>query len=319
MPTHHVTLSPQRTATTVEAVLAGTDLETAAAEAGITAGELAEAIDTYRSGGLGALTHAQDRAWYQARIELSDWASAEATFATHIAPRLDGLDDGQASWWFLRKHPCWRLRLRTADRTAAEALLDDLVLQCTITSWHASIYEPETAAFGGSAAMDIVHDLFCADSRGVIAYAHQDPPRIGRRELSLLLIRTLQEYANLDCFEAADVFDQVCRTRPTPAHADQARVDRLTAQVRPLLSLPATGDNPLFTPTGPAHGSAPWLEAFAHTGRQLGEAATRGKLERGLRAILAHIVIFHWNRLGLSATSQGVLAHAAKAAILRRS
>jgi hypothetical protein len=38
-----------------------------------------------------------------------------------------------------------------------------------------------------------------------------------------------------------------------------------------------------------------------------------------LRAILTHVVIFHWNRFGLSATSQGILARAATTALLPRS
>jgi hypothetical protein len=38
-----------------------------------------------------------------------------------------------------------------------------------------------------------------------------------------------------------------------------------------------------------------------------------------VRAVLAHVLIFHWNRLGLSAAAQGILARAATAATLPRS
>ena len=58
--------------------------------------------------------------------------------------------------------------------------------------------------------------------------------------------------------------------------------------------------------------------AFIRAGKLLGEAAATNRLDRGLRATLAQIVIFHWNRLGLSASAQGILAHAAKAATLPR-
>ncbi|WP_342742822.1 hypothetical protein [Nonomuraea jiangxiensis] len=60
----------------------------------------------------------------------------------------------------------------------------------------------------------------------------------------------------------------------------------------------------------------PWLAAYEMAGRRLGDAAARGRLDRGLRAVLTHVLISHWNRFGLSAMTQGVLAHAAKAAFL---
>lgn len=43
------------------------------------------------------------------------------------------------------------------------------------------------------------------------------------------------------------------------------------------------------------------MTAFDIAGRTLATAATDGTLERGVRNILAHHVIFHWNRLGLPA------------------
>ena len=49
---------------------------------------------------------------------------------------------------------------------------------------------------------------------------------------------------------------------------------------------------------------------------RLGAAASAGTLGRGLRAVLAQTVIFHWNRLGLSAITQAVLTHAAASACL---
>jgi Lantibiotic biosynthesis dehydratase C-term len=57
---------------------------------------------------------------------------------------------------------------------------------------------------------------------------------------------------------------------------------------------------------------------FTDAGRRFAVASSGTTLSRGLRAILAYTVIFHWNRLGLSATSQAVLARAASQAILPR-
>ncbi|GAA3948296.1 hypothetical protein Aau02nite_11540 [Amorphoplanes auranticolor] len=299
----------------MEAVLAGTAVERSA----VNGVDLTDAVETYRAAGRAALQLRHERAWFQARITPTDWPSMEATFAERVAPRLNQLDAGHAAWWFLRKHPDWRLRVRTDHHHAVAAALDDLVAACTIDGWRPSIYEPETAAFGGENAMTVVHELFCADSRGVLTYAVQQTPKLGRRELSLLLIRALQQHAGLDWFEAGDVFDRVAQMRPIPAETDTERVLTLATQMRPLLAVEVRPDMPLFAPTGPVAFAAPWLSAFIHAGRHLGDAATTGSLDRGLRSILAQVVIFHWNRLGLSAHAQGALAHAAKAAVLPRS
>lgn len=319
MPLDRLTLPADTIAAQVKAVLAGEPLATAAATIGVDPEDLADAVQTYHTAGLAALQRRQERAWCHVRVALPDWASAEEVFAAQIAPRLDQLDGGHTAWWFLRKHPYWRLRVRATDHDAIEALLDELAAAGVIDHWRPGIYEPEAAAFGGPTTIDIVHDLFCADSRGVLIYARHPAPQLGRREASLLLIRALQQHAGLDWFEAADVFDRVTQMRPAPADADTTRVDTLAAKMRPLLTIPIQADTPLFASGKPAAYAASWLGGFTHAGRKLGEAATAGRLDRGLRAILAHIVIFHWNRLGLPAKTQGILAHAAKTALLPRS
>lgn len=56
--------------------------------------------------------------------------------------------------------------------------------------------------------------------------------------------------------------------------------------------------------------------AVSHdAGQSLAIAAGRANLERGIRAILAHHVIFHWNRLGFDVGTQHALAHAATTAV----
>lgn len=61
---------------------------------------------------------------------------------------------------------------------------------------------------------------------------------------------------------------------------------------------------------------ADWAAAFTDTGMALDEHARNGTLRRGLRAVLAHHILFRWNRLDLSYRRQGVLARVAKAVIL---
>ena len=164
--------------------------------------------------------------------------------------------------------------------------------------------------------MDAVHDLFCADTRGALDYMRHEAPGLGRRELSLVLLSGLMRAAGLDMFESGDVFDRVARLRPAPADADAARTERLTEHVRGLLSIPDPASSQLFAPGGPVAHAAPWLAAFQTAGRRLGAAAAQGLLDRGVRAVLTHVLIFHWNRFGLSAASQSILANAATTALL---
>jgi thiopeptide-type bacteriocin biosynthesis protein len=321
MPADRLTAAPPHQITAaVLAVLAGTGLDAAAADSHIDPADLADAVHAYHAAGSAALQQHADKQWYQVRIQFPDWNTAEAVAATHVGPRLDQLqtDAAVTGWWFLRKHPCWRLRLQGPDTAAAKGVLDGLATAGVITGWWPTIYEPETTAFGGLTGTRAAHDLFCADSRGVLDYARRCLPRPGRRELSFFLLNALQHAAGLDWFERGDVFDRVARLRPAPPDADTARIDDLATQIRSLLAVPAPVDSPLFALDGPAAFAAPWLAAFTHAGRRLGNAATKGSLDRGLRAVLTHIVIFHWNRLGLSATTQAILARAATTATLPR-
>jgi thiopeptide-type bacteriocin biosynthesis protein len=317
MPADYLTGRAKRITDLVETVLAGTAAETIAADAGIDQADLDLAVQTYRAGGHAALQRTQADAWFNAMVEPADWATAENSFAVRIASRLAQLDSGQATWWFVRKHPCWRIRIRTAEHDTARAALDGLAAAGVITRWTPGIYEPEVAAFGGPDAMNIVHELFCADSRGVLGYVTLDAPKLGRRELSLLLIHAIAHHAGLDWFETADVFDRIAQLRPAPPEADVARTAGLAAQTRSLLAVPAGAGAALLASSGiPDDLTASWLDSFVTAGQQVRDAAVSGLLDRGVRAILAHVVIFHWNRLGLSASTQAILARAAATAML---
>ncbi|WP_347587269.1 thiopeptide-type bacteriocin biosynthesis protein [Acrocarpospora sp. B8E8] len=313
---------PDQLATGVLTVLGGTSLEVVAAGNGLDPCDLAEALQVYHAAGLAALERRAGHEWYQVRVQFPDWGTAETAAATQLGTRLDLLLDGGAvsGWWFLRKHPCWRLRLRDADITAVDQMLDELTTAGILAGWRPTIYEPEIAAFGGPAAMQTAHDLFCADSRSVLNYVRQDAPGLGRRELSLLLINGLMGAAGLDAFERGDVFARVARLRPALDAAHVARAEELAGKVRILLAVPlqpsSTPSSALFAPGGPVAFATPWLAAFQSAGHWFGEAAAVGRLERGVRAILTHVAIFHWNRIGLSAATQAVLARAARAALL---
>lgn len=309
----------------VLSALAGGDIAQIAAQLNMTPDDVDEAVCVYKAAGVAALERRAEHEWFQVRIRFADWNAAKEICAGVLLPRLDRLEQTGAitGWWFLRKHPCWRIRVRgVSPCTPAQSVapvLDELAAAGHIWPWQPTIYEPEVAAFGGNVGVNAVHGLFCADSRSVLEYITHPTPGLGRRELSILLCAAMMRAAGLDPFECGDVFDRVTRLRPRLTAEAAPKIEKLAADVGRLLRVPVSADSVLFAPGGPAHQARPWLNAFEAAGRTLGEAAASGTLERGLRAILTHILIFHWNRLGLSATQQSILARAATLANLPRS
>lgn len=321
MPAHRLSaIPPSQIANAVVATLEGISVRTAAERIGVTMADLDDAIAIYHTAGYAALEQQSEHDWHQVRVQFSNWTTAEYTVARELAPRLDQMkDDGiLASWWFLRKHPSWRIRLQGPDgaelNRAINTLLSELRADGLVAGWQRSIYEPETVAFGGPIGIQIAHHMFCADSDGVISYLRQPEPPLGRRETSLLLAATMLSAVGLDSFERADVFQRIAQLRPTPAHADIEQIDRLATSLQKLLK----GRDIAAALARTAFGdfAQPWIIAFEKTGQELKHAAAAGTLERGLRAVLSHLLIFHWNRLGLSAQVQGILAHTASLALL---
>lgn len=225
-----------------------------------------------------------------------------------------------SSWWFIRKKPFWRLRLRLGDkvapdhaRSAVNVILDDLVTSNVISRWWPVIYEPETAAFGGALGIKIAHTLFHTDSRHILSHLRRpSEDGIGRKELSMLLCATMLSAAGLDRFERGDVWHRIAELRPVPAVTPLSKLEAMADRLRPLLAAPIDQ----AAPAGACAWTISWAAAFGHAGRSLRSAASTGQLDRGVRHVLTHLVIFRWNRLGLSTTSQAVLSRAAREALL---
>lgn len=303
-------------------VLGGTPVDEAAAARHIEPADLAEAVTVYRRAGRQALERHEAAGWWQAYIQFPDWRTAEQTAANTIIPALRQAEETclLSNWWFMRKHPCWRLRLQPGtdgqamrDHLAEE--FDQLVATGRITRWWPGIYEAETVAFGSGAGMATAHDLFCADSHAIMRLIAGDAPGLGRRELSLFLCRTLMSAAGLEWYEQGDVWHRVGQERPLPDDVPLAKLGTMAGDLKQLLTADTSPDAPLLT-TGPLASTTAWADAFRQAGRALGEASRAGALQRGLRDVLSYQVIFHWNRLGLPARTQGILARAARTAIL---
>lgn len=182
-----------------------------------------------------------------------------------------------------------------------------------ITSWVETIYEPETQAFGGTSGMSTAHELFHHDSQHILD--HLTRPGDHRREHTVLLCSVLLRAAGQDWYEQGDTWARVAETRPLPPEIEPDRLHALQSRLRRLMTVDANPASPLTGPEGQLAEIATWTAAFHTAGVQLAALARAGTLRRGVRAVLAHHVIFHWNRLGLTYNTQSVLAHAAKAAV----
>jgi thiopeptide-type bacteriocin biosynthesis protein len=249
--------------------------------------------------------------WRQANVTFPDWERAEQAAAARIAPILS---TEAAAWFFIRKRPCWRIRYQPGGpgtQADVERHLDELAADGHVTSWARIVYEPEVHAFGGMQAMDAAHRLFHADSRCLLSYLRDQPGGGHRRELSLMLCSIMMRAARQDQFEQGDVWARVAGHRKSPPGTSPDRSGQCE-KVRRLITADAESRMRDGAPLG-CH--AGWAAAYTVAGRELADLAAAGRLHRGLRDVLAHHVIFAWNRAGLPYMTQSVLAGAAKTAI----
>jgi protein-L-isoaspartate(D-aspartate) O-methyltransferase len=175
-------------------------------------------------------------------------------------------------------------------------------------TWTSSVCEFETTAFGGPHGLAVACDLFHADSRHIL-HRPTASPMSGRRETSILLCGALLRGAGLDWFETGDVWARVRDLRPRENNIpeDPARARRLRDAMRTLMTADAWALSATAA-SGPLSGQGTWVAAFENAGRDLARIDRQGRLERGLRAVLAHHLIFHFNRAGIAGTDQATIA-----------
>lgn len=322
MPADQLTPSPDSATLhgAVLEVLGGAELGQVAHRTEVSAPDLRAAVEVFTRAGRQALT--EQSGWWQANVEFTAWENADEVALDHLAPALR---QSGAPWWFIRKHPCWRIRMHAgpgAVRDAVSQGLEELTRLGHLRGWSTAVYEPEVPAFGGPVGMEIAHRLFHVDSQALLDHGfgeHGEHGDLGPRELSVLLCVTLMRGAVLEWYEQADVWDRVCRERPLPEGVPAARLRELSENVRVLLLADTSSDGAMFGTEGSAAHVNVWAQAFRSAGEQMKACGRSGTLERGLRELVGYHVIFHWNRMGLASNTQSALAHAAKAAILETS
>ncbi|MEV0446232.1 methyltransferase, FxLD system [Streptomyces spectabilis] len=253
--------------------------------------------------------------WRQINLRYESWQTAEHTAVDHLLPLLNTAEtDGRiTAWWFIRKRETWRLRILAAPgrETPADAVLAQLAGHPAVQEQARLVYEPEARRFGGREAMDIAHQLFHADSRHILTHlaTAQDDHDL-RRELGVRLATRLMSAADQDFYEQGDIWAALAEHRtttesPTPSPATLLAVRKLVVAERDA------ADSPL------SHHPS-WASEFEDAGGSLSLLSQRGCLTRGLRAVLTDHILFAFNRLGVAASDQAVLATAASRVILHR-
>ncbi|MFF3750515.1 methyltransferase, FxLD system [Streptomyces sp. NPDC002018] len=252
--------------------------------------------------------------WHQHNIVFPERRTAQEVIAERLGPALFAAEaEGQLTgWWFMNKQP-WPLRYRSDGPAShiVEGLLNDLVDEGKVVEWLSGIYEPETTAFGGEAAMDAAHDLFHHDSRHLLT--QPGGGSLGRRETAVLMVSAMMRAAGLDWFEQGDVWAKYAALRPAGQPLAPKRAAALASAMRKLMTTDARS---LCRPGGPLDGHSEWVAAFERVGATLASLATRGRLTRGLRAVLAHHLIFHANRAGLPRDDQHAMSHIAREVVM---
>ncbi|MEU1238257.1 thiopeptide-type bacteriocin biosynthesis protein [Micromonospora aurantiaca] len=250
--------------------------------------------------------------WRQTTIAFPDPHAADQVATAQLAPILVDAETRQliTTWFYVRKDT-WRLRYLPASTTADHYLTSQLTRlrhNRHISAAVPGIYEPEAHAFGGTRAMDTTHQLWHHDSRQLLT---PDTNHLATRqpELSIMLTAAMMRAAGLDWYEQGDVWARVANHRDPP---QPTLVNNLLHAVKRLL----TADPASLTHQGaPLAATRSWFEAYIAAGDTLNRLNQTGQLQRGLRATLAHHVIFAWNRRSIPGLHQAAIATAAKTII----
>lgn len=303
----------------VLAVLAGSTLSGEAERAGLPAEHLRELADRYSAAGRTVLEPGAEN-WVQINLAFPDYSAAENAMLDAVWPALRRLDIDR--WWFVRKRPHWRLRLHPAANTTTVGLLDQvaaafepILRRRIIVTWSIAHYEPETTAFGGARGMAAVHDIFHADSNGYLEFrkaSRNNPAQSPDPALVSLLITThMFRAAGIEATEHGDIWARVAEQRPpVTSGSELASLTAKAATARRVDLRQLTATDPRFSP---AEG---WAMNLDECGHSIGELWHAGAIDAGIRGILARIVIFHWNRIGIQVRQQSLLATAARDAVL---
>jgi len=246
--------------------------------------------------------------WTQVNVALSRQHASPVESARRLFGRLLPLltrhrrQLGVESFHFTRKAPDVRLRfLCTRPADLLPKLEATLAGKASgVDAAHVSVYEPEARLFGGDDAMTAVHRYFEQDSIHAMqwllvpAVRHRDPATLCFHVVDDLFARGVE-----GGLEAWDAWHNVLEL------TSSARSVRL-----PLLAL-----NRRAISSGGMQSLRAYRRANATLVAECRALQQDGRLAAGMRALLAYVAMFHFNRYGLDGERQQAVA---RSAIARR-
>lgn len=226
-------------------------------------------------------------------------ACAQQLFA-RLMPQVDAWrrSGSLRMFSFLRKPPDSRLRFRSDTRsplaTELRALLTGLRDAGFVRGFQVAPYTPETFQFGGPWAMHLVHRWFDADSMAWWRWVSTPPsPACSPRALCAAASEALVA----SCVEPREeVWDVWCNLARLHGMTD-TRI--LSVREAP----PAAPD----LEAGMAEARRLYGGAHRELGAGLARLGRTGRLACGERALLPFVLLFHWNRYGLSLEDRAAL------------
>lgn len=206
---------------------------------------------------------------------------------------------GPVGRWFVRKPPGLRLRVHgegfDADaRAELDALIEAERQAGRVQRCWRSTYEPERDRLGGDAVLPAVHALFCADTDLWSAWIELQAAGRTRLEpawMSLALQGDLLRRGTEAREEAWAIWAGLHRLYVGAPPRPPARTTRTSLADPTVLARLASADEQTLLARG--------FEANARLLAAVREAERSELLIGGVRALLATLAAFHWNRWGL--------------------
>jgi thiopeptide-type bacteriocin biosynthesis protein len=221
-------------------------------------------------------------------------------------------------FFFVRKPPDARLRFlcpKGESQVACELeeSLKRLQQQGFVQHFFRSCYEPEQARFGGAEAMRLVHDYFNADTAQWLLLQQIGAKKRRSFPAATLLTGVFNHLFALIVTDPAEVWDIWCQccelTRGKGSQADQDRLDFSFTSIETLRLMASQQEIAILDGYGAAN------QALAAGLKQLWYD---GKLQRGVRGILATVAMFGFNRNGVDESAQSELLAAIRRGSMAR-
>lgn len=235
--------------------------------------------------------------------------------AWDLVGELDGAG-ALGDFFFMHKPPGMRLRLRSGD---GDLEFIRHIVKLRIAHWESTgilgrreygVYEPEYLLFGGPVSMRSVHRVFTADSRLWLPLHATGQDAGPPWAIALLTTRALLGALRVEGWERLDVADRLRRQTgrgPSPALLAQPRTADVLARMSGAWAQPDLVRGLLPATTLDA------VDAYSDAVR---EEASRWRADYfetreatvGPREMATFVLVFQWNRAGLSKPQQDLLS-----------